>query len=736
MIKSAAKTRSPPSNKNIQQDDSELLYISFVGILMAAFIANGYHNEWEQTITKFAPEGTTYPFPAGTRMPAVKLTLTVGFFILIAFLYYLVQKLRRNLLRKLFNYRDWLYEPKAFKTKLWSISLKLLLPRKRSLMYFQDVLPKYPLPSFEFTCKKTLKNLEPLVSSERLQEIENEMKLFENDEGKTLYDFLQKRFETEENWVADIWDKYAYLIGRYPLLYTNFCMSGGIFKTNMEPSTKGFPQSSVAANQIYHMAKFYELIKTEKLDCLMMNNLVPICNHRYNLMFATTRLPGPNMDFMKTHDESKHIIVFRKGVMFNLPLYGIESSGNESLLTPEELQTKIDLILKHTDQQSVPNPSVFTTLPRTDWFKEREKLMMRSQNRDSLMQIEKALFHLVLDENSPETLSAETHLSLCGNGFNRWFDKSMTLIIYENGLSGANIEHTSVDATLPSRALEFIFAKMKFNSSGNSISPSDAISHDPISPPTRIEWNLDQLQIESFKIYQSQHLQQASNLDLVALKLNCGKGEIKKLRVSPDSFVQMALQLAFFKLHKSTPKTYETAMTRFFKYGRTETIRTVSKHSVCFTKSMTDPSKSNEERLKALKNAMKYHNNYKLDAMSGRASDRTLFGLMAASKITNLEKQPKLFDLSEIKSGDQLSTSQSPFVFDQKLSKKMKVYPAGGIFSPQTTDGYGVYYIFLGENNMNIHISSYRCHPETSSKMFGDALQASMDEIKQLLRNS
>ena len=72
---------------------------------MSAFIANGYHNEWEQTITKFAPEGTTYPFPAGTRMPAVKLTLTVGFFILIAFLYYLVQKLRRNLLRKLFNYR-------------------------------------------------------------------------------------------------------------------------------------------------------------------------------------------------------------------------------------------------------------------------------------------------------------------------------------------------------------------------------------------------------------------------------------------------------------------------------------------------------------------------------------------------------------------------------------------------------------------------------------------------------
>ena len=38
--------------------------------------------------------------------------------------------------------------------------------------------------------------------------------------------------------------------------------------------------------------------------------------------------------------------------------------------------------------------------------------------------------------------------NLCGNGFNRWFDKSLTLPVYENGLGGGNVEHTTADATV------------------------------------------------------------------------------------------------------------------------------------------------------------------------------------------------------------------------------------------------------------------------------------------------
>jgi len=41
-----------------------------------------------------------------------------------------------------------------------------------------------------------------------------------------------------------------------------------------------------------------------------------------------------------------------------------------------------------------------------------------------------------------------------------------------------------------------------------------------------------------------------------------GKSFMKKLRLSPDGYMQMSLQLAFYRLHKEIPKTYETGTTR------------------------------------------------------------------------------------------------------------------------------------------------------------------------------
>jgi hypothetical protein len=50
----------------------------------------------------------------------------------------------------------------------------------------------------------------------------------------------------------------------------------------------------------------------------------------------------------------------------------------------------------------------------------------------------------------------------------------------------------------------------------------------------------------------------------------------KYAKVSPDAFFQMSLQLAYYKIHKKVTATYETASTRQFLHGRTETIRTCS----------------------------------------------------------------------------------------------------------------------------------------------------------------
>ena len=54
----------------------------------------------------------------------------------------------------------------------------------------------------------------------------------------------------------------------------------------------------------------------------------------------------------------------------------------------------------------------------------------------------------------------------------------------------------------------------------------------------------------------------------------------------------MAMQLAWYKACGGFTATYETVLTRMFRHGRTETLRTFSKESWRWVLSMVDPQMS------------------------------------------------------------------------------------------------------------------------------------------------
>jgi carnitine O-acetyltransferase len=56
-------------------------------------------------------------------------------------------------------------------------------------------------------------------------------------------------------------------------------------------------------------------------------------------------------------------------------------------------------------------------------------------------------------------------------------------------------------------------------------------------------------------------------------------------KTSPDSYMQMALQLAWFRLHKKVTPVYESSSTRGFFEARTETGRSLSSESKAFVES-------------------------------------------------------------------------------------------------------------------------------------------------------
>lgn len=124
-----------------------------------------------------------------------------------------------------------------------------------------------------------------------------------------------------------------------------------------------------------------------------------------------------------------------------------------------------------------------------------------------------------------------------------------------------------------------------------------------------------------------------------------GKDAIKKFKLSPDSYTQLVMALAFYKMKGELAPTYESAQTRKYKLGRTEVIRSATPEALQWVKAMEDPTKSvsllccfvggrelmfrraqDIERLVLLQKAGAAHIKLAGEAADGRGVDRHLFG--------------------------------------------------------------------------------------------------------------
>jgi hypothetical protein len=114
-----------------------------------------------------------------------------------------------------------------------------------------------------------------------------------------------------------------------------------------------------------------------------------------------------------------------------------------------------------------------------------------------------------------------------------------------------------------------------------------------LPPPAALEWKLDTPSLQAVELASSNGFKLARSIDLkLLLWPHFGKGLMKRYGLVPDFFVQMAIQLAYRRLHGRCVATYETAQTRLFYHGRTETIRVCSEQSVSFCAKMLDPAES------------------------------------------------------------------------------------------------------------------------------------------------
>jgi carnitine O-acetyltransferase len=128
--------------------------------------------------------------------------------------------------------------------------------------------------------------------------------------------------------------------------------------------------------------------------------------------------------------------------------------------------------------------------------------------------------------------------------------------------------------------------------------------------PKKLEWSLNQELRDAIRFGETRLSDLICQNECQVLEFSTyGKNFITRHRFSPDAFVQMAFQAAYYKLYGRCEATYEPAMTKAFLHGRTEAIRTVQPSSLAFVQAYTsnDPKIKNSEKIEKLRKACEGH---------------------------------------------------------------------------------------------------------------------------------
>ena len=127
-----------------------------------------------------------------------------------------------------------------------------------------------------------------------------------------------------------------------------------------------------------------------------------------------------------------------------------------------------------------------------------------------------------------------------------------------------------------------------------------------------------------------------------------GSTFMKQAGYSPDASVQVAMQLATYRLWGEQAGTYEATQVRPFLHGRTETTRSVSTQSAAFVKRLglrpaldEHDAAVRKEKLQLLQDAVNAHVQYIGHAAQAQGVDRHFYGL--SMLVQDGEQAPDLY---------------------------------------------------------------------------------------------
>ncbi|KAF6758607.1 carnitine acetyl transferase [Ephemerocybe angulata] len=634
----------------------------------------------------------------------------------------------------------------------------------------QDRLPHLPVPPLEDTCKRYLRALEALQDEHDHETTKKAVQDFLEGDGPRIQQKLVEWAKDKASYIEEFWYE-SYLSHSDPVVLA----LNPFFVLENDPTPSRGTQLPRAAALIVSSLGFVHDLQAGLLEPDSMRG-IPLDMDQYSRLFGTARIPTGRGCMMAGHPESRHIVVLRRGQFY---WFDVLDDENRPLLTEREVLRNLTAVVADADKEDPSKAArnsigVLTTENRKTWSSLRDILTGDRNNKACLEIVDKALFIVCLDDTAPENLADLCSNFLCGTYrlqggeqvgtcTNRWYDK-LQIIVCADGAAGINFEHTGVDGHTVLRFAADVFTE-GLMLMARSINPSaPTLFHAKLSPyaksykpprnagtsgnvpkkleysidttPKKLEWKLIPELRAGVRFAETRLSDLICQNDCQALEFKgYGKNFITSHGFSPDAFVQMAFQAAYFGLYGRIECVYEPAMTKAFLHGRTEAIRSTQPESVAFTKtfySEADPAK----KVAALKKACERHVKLTKECSQGLGQDRHLYALYC---LLQRELHGDLNPSPEDPAPRPAAPSKLPAIFTDPgyatlstsiISTSNCGNPALRLFGfgPVAADGYGIGYI-IKEDGISICASSK--HLQT--RRFLDTLQSYLLEIQRVL---
>ncbi|KAJ7119092.1 acyltransferase ChoActase/COT/CPT [Mycena epipterygia] len=630
----------------------------------------------------------------------------------------------------------------------------------------QDQLPRLPIPPLADTCRRYLSALEALQNEHEHALTTAAVNEFLEKDGPNIQEVLVKWAESKDSYIEEFWYE-SYLSHTDPVVLA----LNPFFVLENDPTPDRGSQLPRAAALIVSSLGFIHDLRAEILEPDTVRG-VPLDMDQYSRLFGTARIPTERGCKMHVNPESRHIVVLRRGQFY---WFDVLDDENRPVLTEREVIRNLQAIVTDADKTHRSEVArgaigVLSTENRKEWSRLRATLSTDQNNASCLEIVDNALFIVCLDDAAPGDLAELCGNFLCGTyGLdggvqigtctNRWYDK-LQIIVCADGAAGINFEHTGVDGHTVLRFAADIFTE-GLMLLARSINPSaPTLFHASLSPharaykvrgngngttspppkidttPKKLDWKLSPALRVGIRFAETRLSDLICQNDCQALEFKgYGKNFITSHGFSPDAFVQMAFQAAYFGLYGRIECVYEPAMTKAFLHGRTEAIRSIQPQSVEFTKTFySDASPS--DKIAALRRACERHVALTKECSKGLGQDRHLYALYCllqrqlSGNLNPSPDDPAPWPQSPTKMPAIFTDPGWTLISTSILSTSNCGNPALRLFGfgPVAADGYGIGYI-IKEDGLSVCASSK--HLQT--RRFLDTLKGYLHDVQRIL---